>query len=121
MKSLSNDKQLEVYSLFKQATVGDVNIPRPGMMDQKGRAKWDAWDGRKGMSKEDAEKAYAELIWEILGYPWSLKNRSWSRAIEDAVYWSLFMRIETDSIEILRNHFDQLGYMHNSIKHSLIK
>ena len=67
MKGLSNDKQLEVYSLFKQATVGDVNIERPGMLDPKGKAKWDAWDGRKGMSKEDAEKAYAELIGEILG------------------------------------------------------
>ena len=67
MKKLSNDKQLEVYSLFKQATVGDVNTARPGMLDMKGKAKWDAWKGREGMSKEDAEKAYAELITEILG------------------------------------------------------
>ena len=67
MKSLSNDKQLEVYSLFKQATVGDCNIPRPGMFELKGKAKWDAWDGRKGMNQEDAEKAYTELIGELLG------------------------------------------------------
>ena len=67
MKKLSNDKQLEVYSLFKQATVGDVNTERPGIFDAKGKAKWDAWKGREGMSKEDAEKAYAELITEILG------------------------------------------------------
>ena len=65
-KSLSNDKQLEIYSLFKQATVGDCNIAQPGITDQKGRAKWTAWDGRKGMSKEDAEKAYAEIVGEIL-------------------------------------------------------
>ena len=67
MKKLSNDKQLEVYSLFKQATVGDVNTERPGFMDPRGKAKWDAWKTREGMSKEDAEKAYAELITEILG------------------------------------------------------
>ena len=66
MKGLSNAKQLEVYSLFKQATIGDCNIERPGITDPKGQAKWDAWSGRKGMSKEDAEKAYAELIGEIL-------------------------------------------------------
>ena len=65
-KSLSNDKQLEIYSLFKQATVGDCNIAQPGITDQKGRAKWTAWDGRKGMSKEDAEKAYPEIVGEIL-------------------------------------------------------
>ena len=58
MKGFSNDKQLEVYSLFKQATIGDCNIPRPGMLDLKSKAKWDAWDGRKGMSKEDAEITY---------------------------------------------------------------
>jgi len=58
MRGFSNDKQLEVYSLFKQATLGDCNTPRPGMLDLKGKAKWDAWDGRKGMSKDDAVIAY---------------------------------------------------------------
>ena len=67
MKGLSKDKQLEVYSLFKQASVGDCNIPRPGMLDPKGKAKWDAWDGRKGMSIEDAAKAYIDLVSELLG------------------------------------------------------
>ena len=67
MKGLSNAKQLEVYSLFKQATEGDCNIPRPGMLELKDRAKWDAWDGKKGMSHEAAEKAYTELIGELLG------------------------------------------------------
>ena len=54
-----------MYSLFKQVTVGDCNTARPGMFDPKGRAKWDAWEARKGMSKEDAEKAYIELAAEI--------------------------------------------------------
>merc|ERR1711893_385212 len=58
--SPSNDDLLELYGLFKQATVGDCNTDRPGMFDLKGKAKWDAWNGRKGMSKEDAEKAYIE-------------------------------------------------------------
>ena len=66
LKGLSNDKQLEIYSLYKQATAGDCNIAQPGITDQKGRAKWTAWEGRKGMSKEDAEKEYIELIEEIL-------------------------------------------------------
>lgn len=37
----SNEVLLELYALFKQATVGDVNTDRPGFMDFKGRAKWD--------------------------------------------------------------------------------
>ncbi len=33
---------LKLYSLFKQSTEGDVRGERPGMMDIKGRAKYDA-------------------------------------------------------------------------------
>jgi len=37
---------LELYALFKQATVGDATGDRPGMLDFKGRAKFDAWASR---------------------------------------------------------------------------
>lgn len=53
---------LELYSLYKQATVGDVVGSRPGMLDFKGRAKYDAWSERKGMAKADAERAYVALV-----------------------------------------------------------
>nr|KAG5700616.1 hypothetical protein BaRGS_015446 [Batillaria attramentaria] len=45
----SDQEMLDVYSLFKQATVGDVNTSRPGLLDLKGKAKWDAWESRKGV------------------------------------------------------------------------
>lgn len=53
---------LELYGLFKQASVGDVTGSRPGMLDFKGRAKFDAWASRKGMSQEAAMAAYVELV-----------------------------------------------------------
>ncbi|KAI0241673.1 Acyl-CoA-binding protein [Lamellibrachia satsuma] len=63
LKTKPNDAEmLEIYGLYKQATVGDVNIDRPGMFDMKGKAKWDSWNGRKGMSKEDAERQYIEVV-----------------------------------------------------------
>jgi len=49
---------LEVYALFKQATEGDCNTDRPGLFDLKGKAKWDAWNGKKGMSKDEAKRNY---------------------------------------------------------------
>ncbi len=54
----SNDVLLDLYGLFKQATVGDATGKRPGFTDLRGRAKFDAWAGRKGMSKDDAMRAY---------------------------------------------------------------
>lgn len=49
---------LDLYGLYKQATVGDATGKRPGITDLRGRAKYDAWAGRKGMSKDDAMRAY---------------------------------------------------------------
>ena len=53
---------LELYGLFKQATAGDVSGKRPGMLDFRARAKYDAWAARKGMSQDDAQKAYIETV-----------------------------------------------------------
>lgn len=58
----SNDELLELYALFKQATVGDVSGSRPGMLDLKGRAKFDAWAKKKGGAKEQAMGAYVALV-----------------------------------------------------------
>lgn len=58
----SNDQLLELYSLFKQGTVGDATGSRPGMMDFVGRAKFDAWAKRKGTSKDAAMSAYVALV-----------------------------------------------------------
>ena len=53
---------LELYALYKQATAGDVAGARPGALDFKNRAKFDAWAKRKGTSKDDAMKAYVALV-----------------------------------------------------------
>ena len=56
------DVLLDFYGLYKQATEGDVKGSRPGMLDFKGRAKYDAWASRKGMSKEASMQAYVDLV-----------------------------------------------------------
>ena len=58
----SNESLLELYALFKQATVGDNNTEEPGFFDFTGKAKWDAWAAKNGMSSEEAEKEYIALV-----------------------------------------------------------
>ncbi|KAK2147903.1 hypothetical protein LSH36_530g03044 [Paralvinella palmiformis] len=66
LKQKPNDEDmLKLYGLYKQATVGEINTDRPGMLDFKGKAKWDAWEKVKGMSKEDAEAAYIKFVQEL--------------------------------------------------------
>jgi acyl-CoA-binding protein len=53
---------LELYALYKQGSSGDVQGSRPGMLDFKGRAKYDAWLGKKGMTSDAAQRGYVELV-----------------------------------------------------------
>ena len=53
---------LQIYSLYKQATEGDVEGKRPGFTDMVGRAKYDAWAAIKGKSTNEAMQAYVDLI-----------------------------------------------------------
>lgn len=60
-KAPSTEDKLALYGFFKQATVGDATGSRPGMLDIKGRAKFDAWATCRGMSADAARTAYLAL------------------------------------------------------------
>jgi len=62
----STSELLELYALFKQGSTGDVDGKRPGMLDIKGRAKFDAWTGKKGLTKEKAMEAYIAFVDKLL-------------------------------------------------------
>ena len=57
-----NATLLKIYGLYKQATAGDNTEKKPGFSDMVGRAKWDAWNGFKGASSDDAMQQYIDLI-----------------------------------------------------------
>jgi acyl-CoA-binding protein len=62
-----NQTLLKLYSLFKQATEGDVSGRRPGFTDLIGRAKYDAWASLQGTSGDAAKQTYIDLIEELKG------------------------------------------------------
>mgnify|MGYP001023376174 CR=1 FL=1 len=58
----SNEQLLTLYALYKQATEGDVHGNRPGMLDFKGRAKYDAWASQKGLPQTEAMQQYIHAV-----------------------------------------------------------
>nr|BAN64849.1 acyl CoA binding protein [Babesia bovis] len=58
----SNDDKLCFYKYYKQATVGDCNKPKPGMLQLQEKYKWEAWNALRGMSTESAKEAYVKLL-----------------------------------------------------------
>lgn len=64
----SNDTLLQLYSLYKQGSIGDVNTEPPSNpFDFVNKAKYEAWLAMKGKSTADAMKEYVELIGKLKG------------------------------------------------------
>ncbi|XP_042318402.1 enoyl-CoA delta isomerase 2-like isoform X3 [Sceloporus undulatus] len=57
-----NEVKLKLYALFKQATEGPCNIPKPGVLDFVNKAKWDAWNSLGTLPQESARQKYIELV-----------------------------------------------------------
>ena len=66
ISEMSDDNLLYLYGLYKQATSGDCNITKPSYFDPKGQAKYDAWNSRKGLEKEKAQKKYISKVENLL-------------------------------------------------------
>ena len=63
-----NDVLLQLYSLYKQGSSGDVNSDPPSNpFDFVGKAKYDAWAALKGKSTEAAMQEYIDLVKKLKG------------------------------------------------------
>lgn len=64
----SNETLLQLYSLYKQATEGDINIDAPANpFDFVAKAKYQAWEELKGKTKDEAMHQYIDLVQKLKG------------------------------------------------------
>ncbi len=64
----SNETLLQLYSLYKQSTEGDVSGEAPSNpFDFVNKAKYDAWSSLKGKSSEAAMQEYVDLVNKLKG------------------------------------------------------
>ncbi|XP_049620855.1 LOW QUALITY PROTEIN: enoyl-CoA delta isomerase 2 [Suncus etruscus] len=57
-----NEVKQKLYALYKQATDGPCNTPKPGMLDFVNKAKWEAWNGLGSLPKDTARQNYVDLV-----------------------------------------------------------
>jgi acyl-CoA-binding protein len=63
-----NQTLLQLYSLYKQGSIGDVNTDPPSNpFDFVNKAKHEAWAALKGKSTTDAMTEYVALIKKLKG------------------------------------------------------
>lgn len=60
-----HELSLRLFSLYKQATKGDINIEPPHNCDVKAKAEFDAWASLKGKSIKDAQIEFIVLVYEL--------------------------------------------------------
>jgi diazepam-binding inhibitor (GABA receptor modulating acyl-CoA-binding protein) len=62
-----NETLLQLYSLYKQATDGNMpgDAPTPAMFDFVAKAKYDAWQKLNGTSKDEAMAHYITLVTKL--------------------------------------------------------
>lgn len=86
-KRPTDDELLKLYAMFKQGSIGDNNTSthindhffikcfefnfffvkgKPGILDLKGKAKWNAWNNLKGTSQDTAKQDYVDFVNELL-------------------------------------------------------
>lgn len=70
VKQLSKSPETEelqmLYGLYKQATVGDINVEKPGFLNFKEAKKWEAWNACKGIGPYDAEVKYILYVNDLI-------------------------------------------------------
>jgi len=63
-----NETLLKLYSLYKQATAGDVSGEAPSNpFDFVAKAKYNAWESLKGKTTEAAMQEYISLVTSLKG------------------------------------------------------
>lgn len=62
----TTDELQILYGLYKQATIGDINIEKPGFLNFKEVKKWESWNSCKGLSQFNAEVKYILYVNELI-------------------------------------------------------
>lgn len=66
-RELTNDEKLLLYGLYKQSTIGDVNVSCPSMVfDYAGYKKWNSWKQNEGRTKCVAMNDYIDVVETIM-------------------------------------------------------
>ncbi|XP_012538761.1 acyl-CoA-binding domain-containing protein 6 [Monomorium pharaonis] len=95
VSELDSGQLLAFYGLYKQATVGPCDIPRPNWYQMQAKQKWEAWKNLGDMSCETAMANYIQGIARI--------NPIWDAEEvkgDEASKWIVFSKLSSGNVEL---------------------
>lgn len=63
---LNTQETLSLYSYYKQATVGNINVTKPSRIKRTDYKKYTSWDSLNGTPTNDAKENYCKLIQTLI-------------------------------------------------------
>lgn len=63
--NITDEEKLKCYGYYKQAIEGDNQASEPWSIYFEQKAKWNAWEANKGMSKDNAMRSYITFIQQV--------------------------------------------------------
>ncbi|XP_061570020.1 enoyl-CoA delta isomerase 2, mitochondrial [Cololabis saira] len=99
-----NEVKLKIYALFKQASTGPCNTPKPGMLDFVNKVKWDAWKSLGSISQDEARQQYCDLVSSLVAAEGGGSGQvAATPAGAGAAYQTLLVTTEDDITSITLN------------------
>ncbi|XP_041269190.1 enoyl-CoA delta isomerase 2 isoform X2 [Onychostruthus taczanowskii] len=121
-KDPGNEAKLKLYGLFKQATEGPCNAPKPGMLDFVKKAKWDAWNSLGNLSQDDARQKYAELVSSLVSAESaSQKEKASPEEGRHDGYETLIVTTKNNITKIMFNRPDRKNAINHQMYREIIK
>ncbi|NXY18736.1 ECI2 isomerase, partial [Atrichornis clamosus] len=121
-KDPGNETKLKLYALFKQATEGPCNAPKPGMLDFVKKAKWDAWNSLGNLSQDNARKKYAELVSSLVSAESASQKKD--AAAEEGRhdgYETIIVTTKNNITKIMFNRPDRKNAINHQMYREIIK
>lgn len=63
---VDNEQKLQLYALYKQASIGECNQEKPSMYNVVQKAKWQAWKSLGDISMDEAKRQYIAVVSDLL-------------------------------------------------------
>ncbi|KAK4825888.1 hypothetical protein QYF61_003244 [Mycteria americana] len=121
-KDPGNETKLKLYALFKQATEGPCNSPKPSMLDFVKKAKWDAWNSLGSLSQDNARQKYTELVSSLVSAESAgqKKDASPEEGRHDG-YETILVTTKNNITKIMFNRPDRKNAINHKMYREIIK
>ncbi|NXD23391.1 ECI2 isomerase, partial [Spelaeornis formosus] len=122
-KDPGNETKLKLYALFKQATEGPCNAPKPGMLDFVKKAKWDAWNSLGNLSQVTKLTISLRYFVDYLDGPESASQKKEASPEEGRHdgYETLIVATKNNITKIMFNRPDRKNAINHQMYREIIK